>query len=174
MTTIIKILAITLLADFVTGFVHWLEDSYWTINTPVLGKWIVAPNLEHHQNGQAFLKKTWLESSWDLVLAGSLIIAGAYLLNRLTWELGLFTFIIMNANQVHKWAHITNYQKKPYLIGLLQKLYVLQRTDHHGQHHRKPNDSHYCVITNILNPLLDGAGFWRGLELLFKKTTVRA
>lgn len=166
MSILLKSFIVILLADFVTGFVHWLEDSFWSLDTPILGKWIVAPNLDHHKNGQAFLNKSWLQSSWDLLLVGCFMLFSAYALGRMNWEICLFAIIIINANQIHKWAHITRYENKPRLIGYLQKLYILQRTSHHGQHHRKPNNSHYCTVTNVLNPILDKVGFWRGLEYL--------
>ena len=169
MLALLKALSTILLADFVTGFVHWLEDSFWTPDTPILGKWIVKPNLAHHKNGQDFLKKSWLESSWDLLIVGTLLILTSYFLKCLTWEVWLFSIIIINANQIHKWAHITRYQNKPKIVGFLQKIYVLQRTNHHGQHHRKPNNSHYCIVTNLLNPILDKILFWRALEYIFKR-----
>lgn len=169
MTILLKIIAVILLADFVTGFVHWLEDSYWTPETPILGKWIVVPNLAHHKNGQAFLEKSWLESSWDLLLFGCLILLGAWLMHHLTWEVALFVLISVNANQIHKWAHMSDRNKnKPYLIQLLQKCYLLQTPMHHGQHHRKPNNSHYCTVTNLLNPVLDKLNWWRLLEACLK------
>lgn len=169
MFTALKALTVFLLADFVTGFVHWLEDSYWSPDTPILGKWIVVPNLAHHKNGQDFLKKTWLESSWDLLIAGIAIILIALATHHPNWEVWLFAIIIANANQIHKWAHITRYENKPRIIGFLQKIYVLQRTAHHGQHHRKPNNSHYCTVSNLLNPVLDRIHFWRGMEYIVGK-----
>lgn len=163
----LKFIGVVLLADFVTGLIHWMEDSYWSPETPVLGKWLVIANLAHHKNGQEFLQKSWFESSWDLLLAGITLVSIAYFMDFLTWEICLFALIIVNANQIHKWAHITRYENKPRIIGMLQKVYILQRTHHHGQHHRKPNNSHYCTVTNALNPILDKSGFWRGLEFIF-------
>jgi plasmanylethanolamine desaturase len=159
MLVVWKVIGIILLVDFITGVVHWLEDSYWSPETPILGKWLIVPNLAHHKNGQDFLKKSWLESSWDLLILGIMTITMAYFMKCLTWEVWLFVIISMNANQIHKWAHITRYENKPKIVGLLQKLYILQRTDHHGQHHRKPNNTHYCTLTNVLNPILDRCNF---------------
>lgn len=167
MLVIFKAIGVVLFADFITGLVHWMEDSYWSPETPILGKWLVIPNIAHHENGQDFLKKSWLASSWDLLLAGIAVIFIAFCANRLTWEVALFVSIIINANQIHKWAHMTRYANKPKIIGFLQKLYILQRTDHHGRHHRKPNNTHYCTVTNVLNPVLDKLRFWRGLEKIF-------
>lgn len=169
MITIFKLFGIILLVDFITGFVHWLEDSYWSVDTPILGKWIVEPNLAHHRNGQDFLKKSWFESSWDLLIVGMVIVVGANFLHCLTWEVWVFALLIINANQIHKWAHITRYEDKPKIVGFLQKIYVLQRTNHHGKHHRKPNDSHFCTVTNLLNPILDSLHFWQGLAYILGK-----
>lgn len=175
MRALINLVLVIMLADFVTGFIHWLEDSYWTEKTPVLGKWLVKPNLEHHRDGQAFLKKSWLASSWDLMLIGLFVLYFALTLHHFTWEVCLFALITMNANQIHKWAHMTDRNPaKPKVIGWLQRVYVLQSPMHHGQHHRKPNNSHYCTVTNWLNPILDAIGFWRGLEFMFGTPQVRA
>lgn len=173
MSIVLKALGIILLADFVTGVIHWLEDSFWSPETPILGKWIVEPNLAHHQNGQAFLQKTWWQSSWDLVLVSLLLVTVCIAFNVFTWEIALFALITANANQIHKWAHMTNKNpSKPAIIQFLQRIYLLQTPMHHGQHHRKPNDSHYCTVTNFLNPILDSLKFWRGLEFCFKRQYV--
>ncbi len=49
---------------------------------------------------------------------------------------------------------------------MLQKLKIVQTPSHHNQHHRKGKDTHYCVLTDFLNPILDRFHFWRGLEKL--------
>lgn len=172
MFILFKALVVIALADFVTGVVHWLEDSYWSEDTPILGKWIVTPNLAHHSNGQAFLQKTWWQSSWDLILiSGGLVLATLYF-HHFTWEIALFAAISANANLIHRWAHMTDKNPhKPVIIRWMQKIYLLQTPMHHGQHHRKPNNSHYCTVTNWLNPLLDHIKFWRALETCFKLPT---
>lgn len=173
MAILFKIIGVILLADFITGFVHWLEDSFWHPKTPILGKWIVIPNLAHHQNGQAFLQKSWWESSWDLVLVSFVLVITTFSFGVLSWEIALFALITANANQIHKWAHMSDRNtNKPRIIKFLQKCYVLQTPMHHGQHHRKPNDSHYCTVTHFLNPILDNIKFWRVLEFCFKKRSV--
>lgn len=170
---VLKAMGILLLCDFVTGVVHWLEDTYWTPDTPVIGKWIIAANWEHHKNGQAFLQKTWWESSWDLLTIGVVVIAIAAYTHHFSWEVCLFAVILANANQIHKWAHITRDENKPKLVSWLQKAYILQRTSQHGRHHRKPNNVCYCTVTNALNPVLDSIKFWHGLEYAIEKVIVR-
>jgi hypothetical protein len=169
-TITLKAVGIIFLCDFITGFIHWLEDSYWTPETPIIGKWIIVPNWEHHKNGQAFLQKSWWKSCWDSVLISAALVVIAALIHQLNWEILLFASILANANQIHKWAHITRYENKPKIIGWLQKTYILQSTRQHGRHHRQPNNSCYCTVTNALNPLLDSIKFWRGLEYVIEKT----
>jgi len=40
----------------------------------------------------------------------------------------------------------------------------LQTARHHACHHTDPKNSHYCTMTNVLNPVLDRMGFWNGME----------
>jgi len=161
----LELLAVWLLADFVSGVVHWAEDSYGTEATPVIGRWIVRPNLLHHRDAAAFVVKSWLASSWDLAAVGATILAIAGFAGALTWHVGLFALLGANANQIHKWNHM-RHSRVPLAISVLQRLRLLQSSRHHAQHHRGTKDSHYCVITEMLNPVLDGLGFWRKLERL--------
>ena len=162
---IIESIVTVLSADLISGLVHWAEDTFWTETTPVLGRWLVKPNVLHHKNGAAFIQKSWLQSSWDLLLAGLLVFGVCWIMGLLTWQVWLFLIISVNANQIHKWNHM-NRTKIPSLIKLLQKCRLLQSSAHHARHHRGEKNTHYCVITDYLNPLLDRFGFWRGLEKL--------
>jgi plasmanylethanolamine desaturase len=48
---------------------------------------------------------------------------------------------------------------------------LLQTPRHHARHHTDPKDCHYCTMSNLLNPLLDGVNFWGGLEFFVTRTT---
>jgi plasmanylethanolamine desaturase len=159
----LELVAVWLLADFVSGVVHWAEDSYGRETTPVIGRWVVAPNLLHHRDASAFVRSSWFASSWDLAAVGAMILVAAGLAGMLTWHVALFVLLGANANQIHKWNH-TRRSCMPPAVRLLQRLYLLQSPRHHAQHHRGAKDSHYCVITEMLNPLLDRLGWWRMLE----------
>jgi hypothetical protein len=161
----LELVGVLLLVDFVSGVAHWAEDSYCTEATPVIGRWVVVPNLLHHRNGYAFVAKSWIASSWDLAAAGAAIVAIAGLVGALTWHVVLFAALGANANQVHKWNHMRR-SSVPLAVRVLQRLNVLQSARHHARHHHGGKNSHYCVMTGMLNPLLDRVGFWRGLEKL--------
>jgi ubiquitin-conjugating enzyme E2 variant len=47
---------------------------------------------------------------------------------------------------------------------------ILQSAKHHALHHTDPKNSHYCTITNVLNPVLDRLYFWDSLETVLAKT----
>jgi plasmanylethanolamine desaturase len=160
-----EILLTLVAVDFVSGLVHWMEDTFWTEETPIVGRWIVRPNSLHHRNGMAFVENNWFRSSWDLLLLGLLLLLVAKAFGLLGWPVWLFVFIGVNANQIHKWAHMPR-ASMPAPIRLLQRLHLLQSASHHAIHHVGDKNSHYCVITNLVNPILDGARFWRGLERL--------
>jgi plasmanylethanolamine desaturase len=151
--------------DFISGLVHWMEDTFWTEKTPVVGRWIVRPNALHHQNATAFVRNSWLQSSWDLLLVGLMVLIVAWGIGVLGWQVWLFVFLGVNANQIHKWAHMSGHQV-PGVIRMFQRLHLLQSPAHHARHHAQDKNSHYCVVTNLLNPILDYARFWRGLEKL--------
>lgn len=39
-----EVILVILSVDLVSGLVHWIEDTFWMEETPVLGRWIVKPN----------------------------------------------------------------------------------------------------------------------------------
>lgn len=163
----VEIVAVVLLADFVSGLVHWAEDSYGSETTPILGRWIVAPNVLHHRDASAFVGNNWLESSWDLACVGVLVLAGAWLAGVLSWHVWLFVLLGANANQIHKWNHM-NRTCVPAPVRWLRACGLLQSPRHHAGHHRGEKNTRYCVITGAVNPALDALGFWRLLERLLE------
>jgi ubiquitin-conjugating enzyme E2 variant len=72
-------------------------------------------------------------------------------------------FLGINANQIHKWAHRSPPENGP-LVSLLQRARLVQTLRHHAFHPADPKYSHYCVLTNFLNPVFDGIRFWPALE----------
>jgi len=166
---LVEILAVVLAADFISGVVHWWEDRYARLNGGPLQQ-VAIDNLRHHARPREFLAKSYWASSWDLWLLGAAAVGAAALLGVLTWHIVLFAVLVANANQVHKWAHRTREENGAF-IGTLQRLHLLQTTRHHGRHHQGSRDSHYCVLTNFLNPLLEEVQFWRRIERLVERAT---
>jgi ubiquitin-conjugating enzyme E2 variant len=161
--------AVVMAAEFGAGCVHWLEDAYIREDTPLVGRWIARPNIIHHHFPRYLTRHNWWRSSCDLVLIAALLVLGAWWAGWLTWQVWLFASLAANANEFHKWAHRTRKENGP-VISFLQDARLLQTAKHHARHHTDPKNSHYCTITNFLNPVLDGIHFWDGLEWLIAKT----
>lgn len=160
-----------LLADFVSGFWHWLEDRYFDVQWPVIGHWIAKPNELHHAQPAAFLHQGyWSRNSTTIIPAA--VALGAFLLitsfvtsfvvppSGGAWSWSLLFLMVSQANEIHAWSH----QRCSPLIRALQETGLLQSPTHHARHHRSPFEIKYCVMTDWLNPLLDYVGFWRLLE----------
>ena len=167
---LLQALGVILLADFVTGIGHWLEDAYGTEETPVIGPLVIKPNIVHHHYPRLFTKLTWWQSSWDLLLLGALIVGGAAWADVLTWHVWLFAILCVNANQVHKWSHMSRTEVGP-LVSFLQEYWILQTPRQHALHHTDPKNTFYCPLTNLLNPALEFVGLWPKLEAVIEALT---
>jgi len=166
---LLRIVRTVFAAEFVSGFVHWLEDAYIREDTPVVGRFMARPNIVHHHHPRHMTRNTWWQSSWDLCCIAAALVVLAWALGVLNWEIWLFAIISANANQIHKWAHRTRAENGR-VISFFQDIRVLQTVRHHARHHTDPKNSHYCTVTNVLNPVLDGIRFWDGLEWALAKT----
>ncbi len=169
-SSLLEAAGVILIADFVAGLIHWIEDAYIREDTPWVGCWIGRTNTMHHHLPRRMTQNTWWQSNWDLLLAMSLVVIVSALLGRLTWHVWLFAIVAGNANEVHKWSHRTR-RENGRLISVLQDLHLLQTPHHHAIHHTIPKEVHYCPITNVLNPVLDVLHFWSGLEWLLQRCT---
>jgi plasmanylethanolamine desaturase len=160
---IFEIIVTVLVTDFVSGLLHWIEDAYGRAECPITGWLITKPNILHHHDPRYFTRHGWFHSSWLLLCIGLVVVSGTWLCGLLSWHVWLFAALGVNANQIHKWAHRSARENGP-VISFLQRIRLLQTSGHHAHHHTDPKNSHYCVITNLLNPILDAIRFWEALE----------
>lgn len=160
-----------LLADFMSGVVHWSEDRY--LNTPSRFKFldgIRTDNDLHHEKPYAMLKFTVFQNvntsvvvAWPLALILYFIGAPAFI-----WL--AFVFVSFG-NLAHRWAHTVPGRQDP-LVRLLQKIGILCSFEQHAEHHFtgkgvvKKEDSSmcFCVMTSWLNVVLDRIQFFKGME----------
>lgn len=164
-----SILGGLLLADFITGVFHWMEDRYGKSHWPIIGP-IIKANQDHHYRPRDFLKRKFLNRN-ALVFGLSCAFLACF------WALGwlnLFTgsAIVFGAlaNEFHASAHRAP-KENGRLITTLQRTGLMQSFVHHAAHHRKGKDTHYCVMTNHLNPALEAIGFFPTLEAAIRKIT---
>ncbi len=151
-----------LLADFLSGLAHWIEDSYFTPDTPLLGH-TIAKNVQHHLQPALFVANPWFITIRSSLVCAVLVGVPLWAVDSLAWWSGIGLGMAVFANQVHKWAHMPSaYLPEP--VRWLHQLGVLQTPEHHAVHHAGRKDSRYCVVTNIVNPVLDTLRFWRFLE----------
>jgi ubiquitin-conjugating enzyme E2 variant len=158
-----------LLADLLSGLVHWLADRYFDPETPVLGPALIAPFREHHEDALAMTRHDFFEISGNNSLAtiplalGLLLVPHpasftARLLVASVFGLGLS---IIATNQFHCWAHSAH---PPALARRLQRLGLILSPERHAVHHARAHDRAYCVTSGWLNPLLDRLDLFGKLE----------
>ncbi len=168
-----------LAADFASGFVHWLADSYGSPETPLLGAKLVTPFREHHTDPLAITRHDFFEANGDNCLTALFVLVPAYLFLPATeapWATAAALFVLLLALAVlltsiaHGWAHMA---EPPRVVRALQRAGLILSREHHERHHRGAHATHYCITTGWLNPILDRTRFFRGLERLLAFVGIR-
>ncbi|MBI3722784.1 carotenoid synthesis regulator CarF, partial [bacterium] len=165
-------------ADLVSGLVHWLADTWGTVEFPILGPTLIKNFREHHADPKALTRKGLIETNGDNCMILLPAQAGAFLIpldGRAEWVflyafVCSFTFWIMVTNQVHKWAHM-ELEELSWPVRLLQRTRLILPTTEHVIHHTVPFESHYCITNGWLNTVLARTGFYRRLEWLGWRVT---
>lgn len=165
LSILLQIVGVVLLADFVSGILHWLEDTYGSEKTPLLGRIVVKPNVIHHHQPREFTKSPfWRRNSVTMILAAIILALGTAFLGA-SWQLYLFCALAAVSNEMHCWTHRSP-EENGWFINLLHRCRILQTPAHHAVHHTDPKNRAYCVLTNYVNPLLDRMEFWRRAEIV--------
>ncbi|MCF6329396.1 MAG: fatty acid desaturase family protein [Henriciella sp.] len=158
-------------ADFISGVVHWFEDRYGNPNWPIIGH-TIRENQQHHHTPRSFLRGKLWQRNREVWVIGAGFLA-------LFWAVGWLNLFTVSAvlfgvfaNEAHASAHKSP-KENGRLITALQKTGLIQSHRHHAAHHRKGKDSHYCVITNHVNPVLERVQFFQTIERLIKWITGR-
>lgn len=164
-----------ILADFVSGLVHWFADTWGSVHWPVVGPSLIRSFREHHVDQDSITRHDFVETNGAaaivvvplLLVVLQLPAANAVLLFVISTTAWLCLFSLFT-NQFHKWAHSV---KNPPLILKLQKWGILLSRKHHARHHAGNFDHHYCITTGWLNELLNKTGFFRRTENMITKIT---
>ncbi len=164
----IQIFLLWLLADFITGVIHWWEDAYGNPTWPILGKYIVEPNLEHHKNPRRLVKGSYWNRVNTSVCVAIIVSIIFYFCGWHSWRMILCLFFCSQGNEIHAISHRTDKENGKFFI-FLQKIGIIQNRKTHGWHHKAPYDTNFCVMTEFLNPSLNKIDFWRKLELVLLK-----
>jgi len=163
------------LADFVSGVVHWLADTWGSPDVPVIGQALIRPFREHHVDQKEITRHDFIETNGNNCFisiapaaCGALVAlddaAGIF------WATAIFsvTLWILFTNQFHKWSHM---DAPPRWVVLLQRLNLVLPPDHHTVHHTAPYAKYYCITVGWLNEPLYRLRFFQTLEWLVTALT---
>ena len=156
-----------LAADFLSGFVHFLGDSFGDENTPLVGKEFIFPFREHHTDQKAITRHDFFETNGHNCLVSIPVLLAEYLLfpsQSISWfafSVALFSFslvfFVFCTNQFHKWAH----EDLPNATArFLQWTGLILRPAHHKKHHTSPYETYFCITTGWLNACLEKIHFF--------------
>lgn len=170
-----------IMADFISGFVHWLADTWGSTNLKVIGASLIRPFREHHVDAKAITRHDFIETNGNNCLislwVGCICVfmpldVDGYqpLLIFIMVSLGSMIFWVMMTNQFHKWSHY-DAERAPKFVRFLQRAHLILPPSHHDIHHTAPFDQYYCITTGWLNWPLTKIGFFKGLERLVTITT---
>ncbi|MEK9156871.1 MAG: fatty acid desaturase CarF family protein [Patescibacteria group bacterium] len=165
------------LADFVSGFVHFLGDTFGSERTFLIGKTFIYPFREHHTDQLAITRHNFFVTNKNncLVSLPAMLLMHMYLFTYAQTSFA-FAFIfatlfflvlsIFATNQIHKWAHM---KKPPRFVRLLQKMHLILNPKHHAVHHAAPHTKYFCITTGWLNPIIEKLYLFKGMRKVFKK-----
>lgn len=169
-----KILISWLIADFISGIVHWYEDRAMIKSSRVkfLNE-VREDNERHHQQPGFLIRHTWWQNinttapfAWALAIV--------FYFSGCSLFIWLPTLFLGFGNLVHRWSHDRPNKLHP-VIRLLQKTGIFISASHHSGHHyanakivsREGSQIRFCVMSNWLNPILDRIKFFKFLEWTF-------
>ncbi len=162
-------------ADFASGFVHWMGDTYGSKDTPVVGERFVQPFRDHHTHPKGIVEHDYVEVNGNnsIVLAMYMVPIGL-IFNDPTSTFHLlvlcfsvfFTMGVFMTNQFHKWSHM---EETPGYITALQKMGLILGKEHHDVHHTSPYDTYYCITCGWLNPILHKTRFFETIEAVMRR-----
>lgn len=155
-----NILLCIIIADFITGLVHFLEDTYGLPTWPLIGKQVIEPNIDHHLNPSVIGRMTnFISRNYQTVIPSAIV---GFVLAHYECYYTLFIILLASfGNEIHAWNHRS---KNHPIIQFLQNTCIVQTRRNHLRHHIAPYDKYFCTLTNFTNEVLECINFWRWLE----------
>lgn len=155
-------------ADFLSGFVHFLGDTFGSETTPIIGAAFVQPFRKHHTDPEDITKHGFVETNGHncLVSIPVMMIMAHVLFKYVVvsaaagFAFATSYFLILGVfltNQFHKWAHL---KRAPAPIRFLQRTRLILSPAHHKIHHTSPYTRYFCITTGWLNFTLDRLFFF--------------
>jgi len=162
-------------ADFISGMVHWLADTWGSPDLPFIGQALIRPFREHHVDQKEITRHDFIETNGNNCFVSLLPTIGGMLLplDEPGWLFLATLFFsvslwVLLTNQFHKWSHLDS---PPRLVDWLQRMSLILPRDHHAVHHTAPYARYYCITVGWLNEPLYRVRFFQALEWLITATT---
>jgi hypothetical protein len=159
-----------LAADFVSGFVHWMADTWGSTQMRWIGKSLIRPFREHHVDEKAITRHDFIETNGNncAISIPVAIMCVAMPHSSPAWVfvssfLGSMIFWVMATNQFHKWSHL---DEPPPVIAFFQRVHLILPPAHHHIHHTAPYHKYYCITVGWLNKPLTMIAFFPTMERL--------
>lgn len=166
-------------ADFMSGLVHWIGDTWGDPSMPIIGQYFIRPFREHHVDQTAITRHDFTETNGANCFATIVVLLPTIVMlsgSDSMFVLGFHVFVfamtmgVFGTNQFHKWSHLSD-EVRPRTIHWLQSVGLILPPAHHAKHHASPYDTYYCITVGWLNPMLAKARFFRVTEKLITKIT---
>jgi plasmanylethanolamine desaturase len=162
-------------ADFVSGFVHWMADTWGRETLPLIGRRLLRPFRVHHVNPDDFTRGRFFDVNGDvtMIVVPFLLTMCVFPLDRQWGRLAEvfgfgFCLVGISTNQVHQWAHM---RRPPVFVRFLQWTGIILSRREHSRHHVAPFAQHYCIATGWCNGCLAAIDFFPRLERLIARLT---
>jgi plasmanylethanolamine desaturase len=169
---VVALVAAYLMADLVSGVVHFVADTYFDVDTPIVGRKFVLPFRAHHACPEDMIEHDFVEANGDscLVVLFPLVptalfvpVAHGGAATTLGVFVVAFSVFIVLTNEAHRYAHA---ERAPRIVRRLQRLRLILPPEEHARHHQAPFDRAYCITSGVLNPLLDRVGLFKAITRL--------
>lgn len=158
--------------DFISGIGHWIIDQYLPEDQEFGGE----TNADHHKHPSKIAERDYFEVSKELYQFASILYLAVFLASYIFGynpiNIFIVTFFVLgvNVNYFHKMSHMRPSDLN-IVIRTLQYYNILLSRECHGHHHniekhkiKNGFDVSYCLISDLLNPVLDYINFWSFLE----------
>jgi plasmanylethanolamine desaturase len=177
---IVSVVAAVYLADFFSGFVHWMTDT-WGDEVFLHGvlERVISIAREHHLYpyhivGYGFRDYSAYSSWPNVAIVGPIALALTLAANPAPAVFAgvvvclVISGIMVFGTHAHRLGHRDTRSK---IVRILQNCRLLVTPSYHAVHHRGNHDIRYCVINGWANPLCDRIRLWRSLEWFIQHVT---
>lgn len=173
--TLVAVVLGLLAADFISGVLHWIGDTWGTEQTVLIGQRFIRPFRFHHAHPLDMLHSHFFTTNGDTSLACLPLLIAPFLLPLHIdgWRIAaVFLWAVggwgMWTHQFHKWAHLKH---PPLVVRWLQRAGVILTPSHHWRHHKEPFAVNYCITTGWCDPVLSRLRFFPALEWIVSGLT---